>query len=37
MQDSKNILSEKDVGRLMHELEEFEHFYPCFQTMIKKC
>ena len=36
MQDSNFFLSEGDLGRLMRELEEFEHFYPCFQTMIKK-
>lgn len=29
-------LSEDDIGIILQELEEFENFYPCYKSMIKK-
>ena len=32
----KGDLGEADLGLLLWQLQEFEEFYPCFKTMIKK-
>jgi len=29
-------ISNQNIGMIFRELEEIEHFYPCFKTMIKK-
>jgi len=29
-------LSEDDIGVILQQLEEFESFYPCYKSMIKK-
>jgi len=32
----KGDLGKDDLGLLLWQLQEFEEFYPCFKTMIKK-
>jgi len=33
---SKNISQEEDLGFLLWQLEEIEHFYPCYKSMMEK-
>jgi len=33
---SKYNVEEENFGFLLWQLEEFEHFYPIYKTMIKK-
>jgi len=32
----KDNSAEEDLGLLLWQLQEFENFYPCYKTMIKK-